>query len=148
MLRQQTFEKYFNLEEAAQLIPFVKRTFDEANTELLRLKDDIILYKRMQQVQENAESRLTEAPSAQMLSDMLHQKWHTYEDCFFHWVNVLADRGIQVRDFRKGLIDFPYQAKDGREYFLCWQFGEDGLFYFHEIETGYSGRQPISLLPD
>ena len=29
---------------------------------------------------------------------------------------------------------------------LCWRFGEKEVGYFHDIETGFSGRRPISEL--
>jgi len=27
--------------------------------------------------------------------------------------------------------------------FLCWRLGEDRISHWHEIDTGFSGRQPI-----
>jgi hypothetical protein len=149
-MQQQVFEKYFTLEEAVGLIPFVINTFDKAHVELAELSDDIFLYKRMHQIQEE-EGLLadkSEKKTTTPIMEVLHHKWHAYEGCFYRWVNVLVDKGIQVRDFKKGLIDFPYQAKDGSEYFLCWHLGEEGLFYFHDLVEGFSGRKPISLLPE
>ncbi len=51
-------------------------------------------------------------------------------------------RGIQIKDVRRGLVDFPHM-KDGREVFLCWVLGEDSISYWHELSAGYAGRQPI-----
>ena len=146
-MQQQVFEKYFSLEEAVSAIPFVKQTFATAYDEMDALRDEVILYKRMHQIQEEEQSLHTSQDQALIL-EALHQKWHVYEECFYRWVNVLMEEGIQVRDFKKGLIDFPYRSSEGKEYFLCWQLGEDGLFYFHDVYEGYGGRKPISLLPD
>ena len=41
-----------------------------------------------------------------------------------------------------GLLDFS-ALKDGREVYLCWQHGEGDIAYWHEVEDGYAGRQPI-----
>ena len=51
-------------------------------------------------------------------------------------------RGIQIKDVRRGLVDFPH-VKDGREVFLCWVLGEESISYWHELSAGYAGRQRI-----
>lgn len=144
---QTVFEKYFTLDEAVQMLPAVREVFAKAHDELAQYRDEVILYKRMYQVQEE-EGVSREDPNFKMIQDVLHQKWHAYEDCFYRWINVLVEKGIQVRDFKKGLIDFPYRAKNGEEYFLCWQLGEEGLFYFHSTHEGFSCRKPTTLLPE
>lgn len=146
-MQQQVFEKYFTLDEAVSLLPFVRQTFETAHRELAELSDDIILYKRMHQIQEE-EGAYGDSQDKNAIMNVLHQKWHAYEARFYHWVGILADKGIQVRDFKRGLIDFPYKAKDGTEYLLCWQLGEEGLFYFHNMYEGFAGRKPITLLPE
>jgi len=55
----------------------------------------------------------------------------------------LHEMGIQLKDYSKGLIDFP-SMKEGRVVLLCWQLGEgDRVEWWHEIEAGFSGRQPL-----
>ena len=51
--------------------------------------------------------------------------------------------------FDKGLVDFPATI-DGRDVFLCWRSDEPELAWFHPVEQGYAGRQPIprELLED
>ena len=50
--------------------------------------------------------------------------------------------GVQVKDLNTGLLDFP-ALHDGHEVYLCWQIGEKQIEYWHEIEAGFAGRQPI-----
>lgn len=51
--------------------------------------------------------------------------------------------GVLVKDLDSGLIDFP-TLRDGREVYLCWRLGEGGrIAWWHEIEAGFSGRQPL-----
>jgi hypothetical protein len=51
--------------------------------------------------------------------------------------------GVQVKDFARGLIDFP-AMRDGRIVLLCWQLGEgDRIEWWHDTEAGYAGRQPL-----
>ncbi len=51
--------------------------------------------------------------------------------------------GIQLKDRRIGLIDFPSEM-DGRRMLLCWQLGEPSVQYWHEVDSGFAGRQPLS----
>lgn len=59
-------------------------------------------------------------------------------------VHQIQDTGAQIKDINTGLLDFSAQ-KNGREVYLCWQHGEDDIQYWHEIEAGFAGRQPIQL---
>jgi len=43
----------------------------------------------------------------------------------------------------RGIIDFPYMAPNGKEYFLCWHFGEEDLYYFHEIYKDLQRDNPL-----
>jgi hypothetical protein len=51
--------------------------------------------------------------------------------------------GVQMKDYSRGLIDFP-SWRDGRVVLLCWQLGEgDRIEWWHEVEAGFTGRQPL-----
>ena len=60
-------------------------------------------------------------------------------DLLFHQIQ---DMGIEVKDLTIGLIDFVALHED-REVYLCWKYGEDSVQFWHEIETGFAGRQLI-----
>ena len=55
---------------------------------------------------------------------------------------ALQEAGLVVRDIERGLIDFP-AILDGREVYLCWQLGEDEVAFWHDLESGFGGRQPL-----
>ncbi len=58
-------------------------------------------------------------------------------------VSELEALGVQLKDFSRGLIDFP-SLRDGRVVLLCWQLGEgDRLEWWHDVDTGFSGRTPL-----
>ena len=44
--------------------------------------------------------------------------------------------------FEAGLVDF-YSLREDRPIFLCWRLGEDRITHWHEVDSGFSGRQPI-----
>lgn len=51
--------------------------------------------------------------------------------------------GVQLKDYERGLIDFP-SLRDGRVVLLCWHLGEgDRIEWWHDVETGFAGRQPL-----
>ena len=54
-------------------------------------------------------------------------------------------QGIEIKGFEPLLIDFPHRVGD-RVVLLCWQYGEDDLGWWHDIDTGYAGRRPLSEL--
>jgi hypothetical protein len=54
----------------------------------------------------------------------------------------LNEMDIVLRDLERGLFDFP-ALRDGDEVYLCVEDGEDEIGYWHDIESGYGGRQPL-----
>jgi hypothetical protein len=54
----------------------------------------------------------------------------------------LSELGLVVRDIDRGLVDFP-AIVDGREVYLCWQLDEDEVAFWHDLESGFGGRQPL-----
>ncbi len=57
-------------------------------------------------------------------------------------VEAIQETGCQLKDVEIGLIDFPTLYR-GKEVYLCWKLGEEGIGYWHRVEDGYQGRQPI-----
>jgi Uncharacterized conserved protein (DUF2203) len=55
----------------------------------------------------------------------------------------LQEMDIVLRDLERGLVDFP-SLRDGREVYLCWVEQEEGeIGYWHDLESGFAGRQPL-----
>lgn len=57
-------------------------------------------------------------------------------------VHQIQETGALFKDINLGLLDFP-AWRDGHEVYLCWKYGEGDIAFWHEIEAGYAGRQPI-----
>jgi hypothetical protein len=49
---------------------------------------------------------------------------------------------VVLRDLERGLVDFP-ALRDGREVYLCWEAGEIEVEFWHDVDAGYGGRQPL-----
>jgi hypothetical protein len=55
----------------------------------------------------------------------------------------LRELDIVLRDLDRGLIDFP-SLRDGEEVYLCWvESEEDGISFWHDLDAGYAGREPL-----
>jgi hypothetical protein len=50
--------------------------------------------------------------------------------------------GVQVKDLEAGLLDFPCEL-EGETVLLCWKRGEPRIGFWHRMEDGFRGRQPI-----
>ncbi|HEX2271223.1 MAG TPA: DUF2203 domain-containing protein [Pyrinomonadaceae bacterium] len=58
-------------------------------------------------------------------------------------MSELEGLGVQLKDFERGLVDFP-SLRDGRVVLLCWQMGEgDELEWWHDVDAGFAGRTPL-----
>lgn len=68
------------------------------------------------------------------------------------WVRTRADfesvldefqqREILIKDIDRGLLDFP-AIIGGKEVFLCWEKDEDDIEFWHDLDTGYAGRERL-----
>ena len=55
----------------------------------------------------------------------------------------IVESGIEIKDPRRGLIDFP-SLKGDRIVYLCWKLGEGAsIAWWHEVDAGFAGRQPL-----
>jgi hypothetical protein len=54
----------------------------------------------------------------------------------------LQDAEVVLRDLDRGLVDFP-AIRDDREVYPCWVEGEDEIGYWHDLEAGFAGREPL-----
>lgn len=69
-----------------------------------------------------------------------------------NWIRSLAgmqailagfqERQIFIKDLKRGLVDFP-AIMGGKEIFLCWESDEEDIEFWHDLETGYSGREKL-----
>ena len=68
------------------------------------------------------------------------------------WVRALVEirallqefeeREILIKDLDRGLIDFP-SLIGNKEVFLCWEKDEDDIEFWHDIDSGFAGREPL-----
>lgn len=57
-------------------------------------------------------------------------------------IERIREEGVVLKDLEMGLLDFPHE-RDGRVVFLCWHPPEERVAFWHEIDAGYAGREPL-----
>ena len=118
-------------------------TVEEANAALSWVMERLEMLRsaREQLNDEEARAALTEAGP----SNGGGEPGRVVSDAFLEMRSALLDlqaNEIVLRDLERGLIDFP-ALREGREVFLCWEEGEDEVAFWHDLDTGYGGRQPL-----
>lgn len=54
----------------------------------------------------------------------------------------LQGYGCELKGLEQGLVDFPAMMH-GRQVYLCWQYNEPEIQYWHDVDAGFAGRQPL-----
>ena len=57
-------------------------------------------------------------------------------------LKTIEGLGIVIKDVNTGLVDF-LSERDGRDVYLCWRYDEPAVAFWHELEAGFGGRQPL-----
>jgi hypothetical protein len=122
--------RYFTLQEANQALTVIRPLVDEIQA----IRQEILA--RQPEVWPVVE-RSAGNGGSQAASEMI--KEFERLDVLVHQIQ---EAGALFKDINLGLLDFP-ALKDGREVYLCWKYGEEDIAFWHEIEEGYAGRQPI-----
>jgi hypothetical protein len=128
--------KLFTREEAEALLPKIEPLLQE----IQELGREIAEHEAHLQVDQtklmsNGHKPPTDTETLQNAVRVLNQRIRANVDA------ILA-MGVIVKGLAEGLIDFP-SLLQGREVYLCWRLGEHGIHWWHEIEGGFAGRQPL-----
>ena len=127
-------EKLFRIEEANAAVPRLALWIERLQRGALGLEAEMCALATARGVALEAivtEDLLRERPAAGLLVEELDGI-----------VREIEESGAHLKDVRLGLIDFPAE-KDGEVVYLCWQFGEPEVAFWHRVEEGFSGRQPL-----
>ncbi len=80
----------------------------------------------------------SDGEGARKLRALIHEHIGRYEA---GWRDIQS-LGAVVKDTSLGLLDF-YGRLEGRLVWLCWRYGESKLGFYHELNTGFSGRREL-----
>ncbi len=125
------FDRHFTLREANRLIPRIQEVF--------------------QQISQLIDTARGHAPNAQKITmgrtngsqNKKKQQHQHVLDQINKLISEITDQGIVIQDVNRGLVDFPAYIQ-GEEVFLCYEISDgDSIQYYHDLNAGYAGRQPI-----
>jgi hypothetical protein len=124
--------KLFTIQEANALLPSVRTIvarIQQAHRRLSRYRDDA---RKASEAAEQGGGGIEDGVAyATILTTMASA------------MTELDTLGVQLKDFERGLIDFP-SLRDGKVVLLCWQMGEgDELEWWHDVDAGFAGRTPL-----
>ena len=123
------FRKHYTVEEARALLPQIRKWLTEIHQLRRRLKQ---LDERIGQLVSGGSDAGGESVHSQVkLLAELQGALHEFER-----------REIQIKDIDRGLIDFP-AVVGGKEVFLCWEQDEEDIEFWHDLDTGYAGRERL-----
>ena len=125
--------RHFTVEQANATLPLVRRIVQDIVTQYRVWKEKLNEIDLVA-----ASGRAADAEIAGRLANEAQSLAREIEG----FRRELADLGIQIKDPGMGLIDFP-STMGTRPVFLCWRLGEAEVAYWHEINAGYAGRQPL-----
>jgi hypothetical protein len=57
-------------------------------------------------------------------------------------VKTIKSLDIELKDVNTGLVDFLAE-REGRDVYLCWRYDEPKVAFWHDLEAGFAGRQPL-----
>ncbi len=134
-----TPRQLFTVEEANLRLPLVKAIVRDIVTLFSDLHDRRERLNELRNRSEQSDYRdEVEAMESELERDI--ETLDTY-------VAELAELGVELKDPLTGLVDFRTTV-DEREAYLCWKLGEETIGWWHELDTGVSGRRPVTELQE
>ncbi|HZS09846.1 MAG TPA: DUF2203 domain-containing protein [Blastocatellia bacterium] len=122
--------KLFTVEEANALLPELRHLLEKIQEErnvLRRLEPEIKMAGERASEGGGTSSGVRYVTALSRITD---------------YAQTILSLGVQIKDFDRGLCDFPHLRED-RVVFLCWQYGEDHIEWWHDVDAGFAGRQRL-----
>jgi hypothetical protein len=130
--------KRFTVEEANKTLPLVRRIVEDVVRQHRVWREKILELDLVA-----SSSRAEDARSrAQQLESEAQNLAHEIDG----YQRELEELGIQLKDRRIGLVDFPSQM-GGKSVLLCWRLDEPEVQFWHDEDAGYAGRQRLQPTP-
>ena len=127
--------RLFTLDEAVRLLPVVRRLV----TEIQAAKTAVVEASAM------LETLLERTGGNGHLAGQIEEARAAVETSIADMqalMGELEEMGVELKDVEQGLVDFR-NMREGRVVYLCWRQGEETIAFWHELDTGFAGRQPL-----
>ena len=124
---------YFSVNDANEILPLVIKKFNyakKAKAEVMKMEQQLT-------------SEITSTTSLDEYT-INKRKLNSSITKFYQSIEDLENTGVSLKGLDEGLLDFPAKRFD-EEIWLCWKEGETEIKFWHEKDTGFMGRKPISV---
>lgn len=127
--------KIFSIEEAERTLPLVRRVVRDLLADYPRWREAVSHYEILSGGARVDWGETPELLDARTAITTLAERINDY-------LTELAAIGCLFKGFEAGLVDF-YSLREDRLVFLCWRLDEERIAHWHEIDSGFTGRQPL-----
>jgi hypothetical protein len=132
--------RVFTIEQANAMLPLVRAI----TTDLTALARDVMERRHRLATLTSGRQLKTGDPYSDELAQMDTEIDRDVQR-LQEYVGELQQLGVEPKGAIEGLVDFPCRL-DGRLVLLCWKLGEPEVLYWHDLEAGFAGRQPLVAL--
>jgi len=123
--------RYFTLAEAEALLPEIEKIYEAVSELAARAEAKGAAISKLEASGGDASQLAIERSQFQFLANSVHER-----------LQDIVDLGAVPKGLAPALVDFPSRL-GGREVYLCWKLGEKRIAFYHGVEEGFSGRQPL-----
>jgi hypothetical protein len=127
--------KLFTLAEAERTLPLVRRIVADLMAEYPRWRAAVSRFELL-----TGGARADWGETSELVA--ARDDVTAAAACINRYLKELEAIGCVFKGFDAGLVDF-YSLREDRPVFLCWRLGEERITHWHEVDAGFTGRQPI-----
>jgi len=128
-------DRYFELQEAQAMISQLEELFNY----LSGLREEVVKIHSEIQKLEGVSYNNGGGDTPKMLGEY-HR---ALDEALAHIKAVIEpfqEQGVIIKSIEDGLVDFPF-LRQGQPVYLCWKMGEVEIKYWHDLNSGFAGRQ-------
>jgi hypothetical protein len=129
--------KYFTAAQANAMLPLLRAILRDVTQLAQELRDR---HDRLQRLHKSAQSGLGTAHREEV--EGIEAEFERGRERMEDYLHELDGLGIELKDPFTGLVDFRCMM-DGREVYLCWRMDEPEVAHWHELDSGFTGRQKL-----
>jgi hypothetical protein len=129
--------KRFTICQANATLPLVRAITGD----LVRLAQDVLDRRQRLAALSDGRGRDGKDPYQEELNQIAEQLDEDSRQ-LQQYMDELRQIGVEPRSALEGIVDFPSML-DGRSVYLCWKLGDPDVRYYHEMDAGFEGRQPL-----
>jgi len=124
---------YFSIVQANEILPTIIKKFEFVSAK----KNELVKIEQQLQISLSDANNFEEYVT-------IKRQLNTAVTKFYQALEDLENTGVVVKSIEEGLLDFPSKRFD-EEIWLCWKYGEKEIKFWHEKDSGFQGRKPISV---